>query len=224
MGSTVTLDDIAYLRTTRRLPGATEVAAHLPQGEREPRPEGTERVIFIPHFKRGFGLPASGFFHDFLEFFGLQPHHLGAGAIVQLSGFVTLCEGYLGVEPSIDLWVRFFSLKQQAPKAGEMSECGAAIITKRSGADCPKMPLEDSAKKWQNSFFYVRNLGANRINLSPFVNSLPRGKQNWGYYPKYPSQEVLNQCERGSPAPTSSPPSSSAGCCRCSSATTSSAR
>ena len=90
---------------------ASCVAARLPRGEREPRPEGSERVVFLSHFKRGFGLPASGFFRDFLEFFGLQPHHLGVGAIVQLSGFVTLYEGYLGVEPSIDLWVRFFSLK-----------------------------------------------------------------------------------------------------------------
>ena len=96
MGSTVTLDDIAYLRTTRRLPRETEVAVRLPRGEWEPRPEGAERVVFFPHFKRGFGLPARSFFRDFLEFFGLQPHHLGTGAIVQLSGFVTLCQGYLG--------------------------------------------------------------------------------------------------------------------------------
>ena len=54
----------------------------------------------------------------------------------------------------INHWVRFFSLKQQGPRAGEMSDCGAAVISKRSGADYPKMPLEDSAKKWQNSFFY----------------------------------------------------------------------
>ena len=148
MDSTVTLDDIAYLRTTRRLPGETKVAVRLPQGEREPRPEGTKRVVFFPHFKRGFNLPASTFFRDFLEFFGFQPHHLGAGAIVQLSGFVTLCEGYLGVEPSIDLWVRFFSLKQQGPRAGETSNYGAAAISKRPGADCPEMPLEDSANKW----------------------------------------------------------------------------
>ena len=77
-----------------------------------------------------------------------------------------------------------------------MSECGAAVISKRSGADCPKVPLEDSAKKWQNSFFYVRNLGEDRINFPPFINSPPWRKQNWGYYPKRSSQEVLNLCER----------------------------
>ena len=115
MGSNVTSEDITQLRATRRLPQETDVGVCLPCGEQRPRPEGQERVVFLTHFERGFGLPASTFFRVFLEFFGLQPHHLGAGAIVQLSGFVTLCEGYLGVEPMIDLWARFFSLKQQGP-------------------------------------------------------------------------------------------------------------
>ena len=64
------------------------------------------------------------------------------------------------------------------------------------GADCPKIPLEDSTKKWQNSFFYVHNLGADRINLPPFVSAPPRVKRNWGYYPKHLSQEVLKLCQR----------------------------
>ena len=59
-----------------------------------------------------------------------------------------------------------------------MSECGVAVISKWSGANCPKVPLEDSTKKWLNSFFYVRNLGEDRINLPPFINSPPWGKQN----------------------------------------------
>ena len=58
---------------------------------------------------------------------------------------------------------------------------GAAVISKRSGADFPKIPLEDSAKKWQNSFFYVRNHGADHINLPPFTVVNPRAKTNWGY-------------------------------------------
>ena len=32
--------------------------------------------------------------------------------------------------------------------------------------------------------------------MPPFINSPLREKQNWGYYPKHPSQEVLNLCER----------------------------
>ena len=126
MGSTVTPDDITYLRSPRRLPRETDIGVCLPQGEQRPRPEGQERVVFLTHFEHGFGLPASTFFRAFLEFFDLQPHHLGAAAIVQLSGFMTLCKGYLGVEPTIDLWARFFSLKQQGSSAGEFADCAAA--------------------------------------------------------------------------------------------------
>ena len=103
MGLNVTSEDITQLRATRRLPWETDVSVRLPWGEQRPRPQGQECVVFLTHFERGFGLPASTFFHAFLEFFGLQPHHLGAGAIVQLSGFMTLCEGYLGVKPTVDL-------------------------------------------------------------------------------------------------------------------------
>ena len=39
-------------------------------------------------------------------------HHLGANPVMQLAGFTMLCEGYLGLEPDIDLWVRLFFLKQ----------------------------------------------------------------------------------------------------------------
>ena len=71
MGSTVTADDIAYLSTTRRLPGEAEVVVCLLQGEKTSMPMVTECLVFFPHFKREFGLPASAFFRDFPEFFGL---------------------------------------------------------------------------------------------------------------------------------------------------------
>ena len=74
--------------------------------------------------------------------------------------------------------MRFFSLKQQGSSAGEFADCGAAIISKRSGAVFPKNPLEDSAKKWKNSFFYVRNQGADHINLPSFAIVPPRVKTN----------------------------------------------
>ena len=78
-------------------------------------------------------------------------------------------------------------MKQEGPSAGEFADCGATVISKRSGADFPKILLEDSAKKWQNSF-YIRNLGADHINLPPFAIAPPRAKTNWGYSLRRPSQ------------------------------------
>ena len=60
------------------------------------------------HFARGFGLPVSQFFHNFLDHFQMQPHHLGANVVMLLSAFVTLCESYLSMRPSLGLWTRLF--------------------------------------------------------------------------------------------------------------------
>ena len=87
-------------------------------------------------------------------------------------------------------------MKQQGPSAGEFADCGAAVISKRWGEDFPKIPQEDSSKKWQNSFFYVRNHGADRIILPAFAITPSRAKMNRGYLPRRPSQEIVNLCER----------------------------
>ena len=104
-GSEVHEDHIEFLRWTRRLPGEDRVQVRLaPKGEISPAPQEGERVIFRSHCLRGLGLPASSFFRSFLEFYGLQPHHLTPNAVVLLSAFVAMCEGFLGVLPTLELW------------------------------------------------------------------------------------------------------------------------
>ena len=108
-GSNVHADHIDFLRKTRRLPSRDHVRVRLaPEREISPAPEEGERVSFRSHFLRGLGLPASGFFRSFLEFYQLQPHHLTANTVVLLSAFVTLCEGFLGVLPTLELLGEFF--------------------------------------------------------------------------------------------------------------------
>ena len=104
-GSEVHDDHIDFLRMTRRLPGKDFVRVRLaPKKEISPVPEEGERVVFRSHCLHGLGLSASGFFRAFLEFYGLQPHHLTPNTVVLLSAFVALCEGFLGVLPTIELW------------------------------------------------------------------------------------------------------------------------
>ena len=104
-GSNVHEDHVEFLRQTRRLPGADKVEVRFaPAKEITPEPREGERVVFRSHFLRGIGLPVSAFFRSWLEFYQLQPHHLTPNAVVLLSAFVTLCEGYLGVLPTLELW------------------------------------------------------------------------------------------------------------------------
>src|SRR3982750_1692479 len=116
----------------------------IPGDEMVPQAEPGERVVFLAHFARGFGLPASTFFRTFLDFHRLQPRHLAANFIMILSGFVTLCEGYLGCRPSIGLWKRFFNLRANNAQTGktippaseggqwshekDMTDCGSCLV------------------------------------------------------------------------------------------------
>ena len=102
--SNVHEDHVEFLRRTRHLPGENFVRVHrAPEREISLAPEEGERVIFRSHCLHGLGLPASGFLRAFLEFYHLQPHHLTPNAVMLLSAFVTLCEGFLGVVPTLEL-------------------------------------------------------------------------------------------------------------------------
>ncbi|KAI4981345.1 hypothetical protein ZWY2020_021830 [Hordeum vulgare] len=103
LGSEICEGHIMALRHHRLLPPASQVLVRIPGAETAPTPAAREIVVFDEHFYRGFGLPASPFFFEWLHFFGLQPHHLAPNAILQLSAFVVLCEGFLGIEPRLDL-------------------------------------------------------------------------------------------------------------------------
>jgi hypothetical protein len=98
-GSEVTSADISWITTTRRV--LAGLACWLPADETVPAPEPNERVVFISHFERGFALPVSDFFRDFLNHYDLQTHHLPANAVMILSAFAAFCEGYAGLEPFV---------------------------------------------------------------------------------------------------------------------------
>ena len=104
-----------------------------------------------------------------------------SNCITQLSCFVTLCEAYLGVWPSMELFGMFFFLRSQVT-AGQQRDCGSVSISAK-GTSLPKIHMPDSIKKWQNMYFYVRNLTeVDRIGLPAFSNSRPADK-SWSRKP-----------------------------------------
>ena len=134
-------------------------------------------------------MPASNFFRSFLEFYGLQLHHLTPNMVVLLSAFVTLCEGLIDVLPTIELWREFFYSKLGTQAAGVPSQCGAFITVLRSGANnlFPSIRLIKSVKMWQRSYFYVRSVSARGdwVNLPAFEAGPPAGRlPNWSYRAK----------------------------------------
>ena len=101
-----------------RAPGADEVS---------PDPAAGEVVVFSSHLARGLGLPVSPFFQQFLSFYGLQSHHLGANSITQIACFVTLCEAYLGIWPCMELFAQLFYLWAQTNDE-RLRDCGYVTV------------------------------------------------------------------------------------------------
>ena len=94
-------------------------------------------------------MPVSPFLREFLDFYSLQLHHLGANSITLLSCFVTLCEAYLGLWPCMELFGMFFFLRAQTCDK-RLRECGCVSISTKNVL-FPKVCLLESVKKWQSS-------------------------------------------------------------------------
>ncbi|KAK1677619.1 hypothetical protein QYE76_038467 [Lolium multiflorum] len=186
-GSDVTQHEIDWLYRSRRIPEG--VSCRLPGDEIEPVLRPGEYVVSLAHFERGFGLPASDLFRQFLDFYELQPHHLPGNAVFYLSCYATFMEAYIGIRPTRETFARFFSLRinsvqgKDIPKPKPPVQCGSCIIDSRQGSPFFKFAGLESCRLWQETFFYVKNDGdVDLINL-PAFNPAPPRKVNWSYSP-----------------------------------------
>jgi hypothetical protein len=85
-----------------------------------------------------------------------------------LAAFVALCEAYLGIWPNIELFRRLIYFKTQMADIIPVV-CRTTSFYACKTVDFPGLKGKESCKKWQCSFFYVKNLkeGADYINLPP---------------------------------------------------------
>ena len=148
MGSSVDGAELGRVHRRGFLGLKEEVGTRAPdRDEISPDPRADEVVVFSSHLARVLGLPASPFFQQFLAFYGLQIHHLGANSITQLACFVTLCEAYMGIWPSMELFAQLFYLRAKTSE-GRMRDCGCVSVNANKSI-LPKIQLPDSIKKWQ---------------------------------------------------------------------------
>ncbi|XP_044409736.1 uncharacterized protein [Triticum aestivum] len=124
-----------------------------------------------------------------MDFYHVQPHHLTPNTVTLLSAFVMVCEGYIGILPTIKLWGAFFYGKLGTSSKDTMAECGGFVAVHRPAKRnvFPVIKLSQSVKLRQQSYFYVENVDLNVdfINLPAYEASPPVGsRSNWGYKPK----------------------------------------
>jgi hypothetical protein len=131
-----------------------------------------------------------------MDHFHLQPHHIGANAMMTLAAFAALCETYLGIWPNVELFRRLIYFKTQTADAIPVV-CRTASFYVHKTADFLGLKGKESCKKWQRSFFYVKNLkeGADHINLPPFDANGPE-RDSWSAPLPRPAPDVEKILQR----------------------------
>ena len=76
--------------------------------EREPKLSSGYIVSLVRLHERGFGVRAGKFVRALCNYYGVALHNFAPNSISQAAVFVSVCEGFLGVEAHWDLWVHLF--------------------------------------------------------------------------------------------------------------------
>ncbi|RLN28129.1 hypothetical protein C2845_PM05G20460 [Panicum miliaceum] len=110
----------------------------------------------------------------------VELQHLNPNRVLHIAGFVTLCEGFLGIDPHANLfrtfsYVRALSLKGE----GKLAPVGGFGLQKRGGrsGDYPAYTLTESNRGWHEKWFYFRNLAEKPFQA--FTGAHPEKKDSW---------------------------------------------
>ena len=140
--------------------------------ETRPDPEDNEVVMMKSHVERGLSLPPSDFFSEAMLFYAVNPQHLSPNAILTLSGFQALHEGYLGVRPTMELFEYYYMAKRMPVELNIMRTCGSMCFKIRPNRRYPEIPGHESVRDWTGTYFYLHDKAApgKKFGIPPFVS------------------------------------------------------
>jgi hypothetical protein len=133
------------------------------------------------HVERGLSMPPSHFFSNLLKFYGLQLHHIAPNSLVSVEGYAALCEGYLGIQPRVDLFQLFFSVRANFEDDGFPRTCETIFFLPRRSKEYPFITPLDSVVGWRGSWFYMADKVApsQTFGLRPFENIAAEPRDSW---------------------------------------------
>ena len=73
----------------------------LPSNEDSPSPQDSYVVSFAHFHERGLVTPTHKFLRGMLHFYKIELQHLNPNRIQHMVAFVALCEGFLGISPTL---------------------------------------------------------------------------------------------------------------------------
>jgi hypothetical protein len=107
----------------------------------------------------------------------------------------------------MEIWAKFFNLRPNILQDKDlpaglkpMTQCGSAMVMPRKSSIFPRIRGLESVKKWQRSYFYVKNPEGtvDYINLPKFVIGPPTQRTHWLYDPMdlIPEVNLVNEAIR----------------------------
>ena len=97
------------------------------------------------------GYPTHWFLRGLLNEWGLELQHLNLTGVLHITGFVTVCEAFLGMEPHVDFFQRmFFGQTLSVGNPPETAPVGGFALQKKpsAGGSYPAYIPCDSNRGW----------------------------------------------------------------------------
>jgi hypothetical protein len=132
-------------------------------GDDAPVPPNGYVVAFVPFLERGLLSPPHRFLRGLLHHYGIELQHLNPNEIQHIAAFVTLCKGYLGIEPHFELWRYFFAVsllkkrERNKPNLSVLMECTGIHLQSHQANEYMSLQLSRSNKGWHAQWFYLKN-------------------------------------------------------------------
>ncbi|RLM52734.1 hypothetical protein C2845_PMPSC055481 [Panicum miliaceum] len=167
--------------------GFCKAVAHWrapPVEHEEPHPHSDEIVSFLMFHERGLGHPAHPFLLGQLNEWWVELQHLNPNGMLHIVGFITLCKGFLVIDPHANLSRAFFHGQGLTVKGDPLpTSVGGFGLEKRSrsSADYLAYTPADSNRGWLEEWFYIRNLV--EATFLAFAGARPVKQNSWTWRP-----------------------------------------
>nr|CAB3486571.1 unnamed protein product [Digitaria exilis] len=155
------------------------VECRVPTKDDTPSPSilGDQFVILsLNHIMCGLRMDASDFMVSVLAHYGIEWSHLTPNSITALSIFAHLCEAYLGVPPTVEVFAHFYRLYRN--KKGETDTLGGVYFRLRDKMkrNYPVYYLRASQFVWTCLWFYAKLPQSCRL---AFKGNALKESNNW---------------------------------------------
>jgi len=145
-------------------------------------------VTFYIFYARGLGHPAHPFLLGLLEGWKIGLHHLNPTRMLHITGFVTVFEAFLGIDPHVDLFQEMFvgrpvMLRREAgasrSKMTIVPVGGFGLQWRPGKTSYPRYTPVDNNRGWHDEWFYIRNPSRREEAFPAFTRSAPEKQDSW---------------------------------------------